>query len=185
LQQKRHILGPGQTEAQTRQLGVHIGDLTSEMVESVQVVLDAQLFDRIEGDGLPPSPMAVSRDIAGRSREIEAEEHAPQPVLGHALLGRQMLAMDHQRTELADVGWWNPDLGQQIGGQQLGQDEGVPLIVFDFGTGNQADLLRMSDDDLSHLGNEQIVQNPGVGGGFDGDLIGGAEMTRGPRPKTL
>jgi hypothetical protein len=58
-------------------------------------------------------------------------------------LADQVVAMDDQRTQLAHMGRGNPDLGQQVGGQQLGEDQGIPLVMFDFGAGNQADLLRM------------------------------------------
>ena len=90
--------------------------------------------------------MVKRSHIAGRSREVEAEEHPAQPVFGHAALGGEMVAMDDQGPQLAHVGWGDPNFRQQVGGQQVSQDQGVTFVMFDFGAGNQTDWLGMGHD---------------------------------------
>lgn len=43
LQQKRHVLRPGNTHAELCQGGIDIRDLTGQVVEGIQVVLDASM----------------------------------------------------------------------------------------------------------------------------------------------
>ena len=81
----------------------------------------------------------------------------------------QPSALGDQLTQFPDVYRRYPDFGNQIGGQQAGQDERSPVIGLGTCCGNLPNAEsfpfgdRVGHFDLCHAGCQQIVDLPGVG----------------------
>ena len=89
-----------------------------------------------------------------------------QTMLRHRALLNQTLPVGNERSQFAHFHWRYPDLWNELGRQELGQGQGIPLVRFDKGGGNDLDLGGISHDNPADQGNEQIVEIPGIDARF-------------------
>jgi len=73
-----------------------------------------------------------------------------------------------------------PHLRDQVGGQEAGQTEGILFVGLDGGGEDPLDLEGVGDDTACHQGGEEVVDGPGIGGGFEHDGVIWAQMSLGP-----
>jgi hypothetical protein len=79
-------------------------------------------------------------------------------------------------TDFADVEGGNPDLGDEAGGTESGELDGVMLVGFDAGFVDPGELAGVGDLDIGDQADDAVVEIPGVGGGFDGEDVRRQEM---------
>jgi hypothetical protein len=88
--------------------------------------------------------------------------------------------MGEEAACLADVDRGNPNLGDETGGAQLGELDGVVFVGLYPGFGDPGELAGIGDLDRGDKGDDTVIEIPGIGGGFDGDNISREEMVAGP-----
>jgi hypothetical protein len=161
-------------------LGVQLQDQGFEMPEDIQVVAKEDFLHGRNGDGIPPRKVFIGERFAGRHLEHVTVKKALEPVAGHGLDPYQAASMSEEAAGFTDMGRGNPDPGDEAGGTELGELDGVVLVGLDPGFGNPGELSGVGDLDPSDEGNDAIKEIPGIGCGFDGDDIGREEMVAGP-----
>ena len=85
--------------------------------------------------------------------------------------------MSHELTHLPCLIVRHHHLRNQIDAEQLSQDAGIDLIRLDPRVRNGFDLHRVGDDHLARVRAEQRPDRPGMEGGFENDLVVGAETS--------
>jgi hypothetical protein len=74
----------------------------------------------------------------------------------------------------------NPYFRDEVCCQKMCQSEHVVAIGFHARFSDPLYLRWVSDEYAVHQGKDQIVDMPGIGGGFDDDIVGGQEISFGP-----
>jgi hypothetical protein len=180
LKDKGHEIPPLGGIAEGSDLSVELLDQRLEMSEDIQVVAKEDFLHGRNGDGIPPWEVPVGEWFAGRQLKHVTVKEALEPVAGHGLDPDQAAAMSEETAGFADMGRGNPHLGDEAGGAQLGELDGVVLVGLDPGFGNPGELAGIGDLDRGDKGNDTVVEIPGIGGGFDGEDVGREEMVAGP-----
>jgi hypothetical protein len=88
--------------------------------------------------------------------------------------------MGEEAASFADMDRGNPNLGDEAGGAQFGELDGVVLVGLDPGFGDPGELAGVGNLDRCDKGDDTVIKIPGIGGGFDGEDIGGDEMIASP-----
>jgi hypothetical protein len=88
--------------------------------------------------------------------------------------------MGEQGTELPNGDGRNPYFRDEICSQEMSQTQHIVAIRFDPCFSDPLHLRGMSDDHTVHKWKDQIVDVPGVGGGFDDDIVCEQEVSFGP-----
>jgi hypothetical protein len=89
-------------------------------------------------------------------------------------------AVGEETAGIADNDGWNPDLGDEVGGEQPGEGHGIDLVGLDPSGGDEFDQTWVGDDDLGDERGYLVVEIPGVGSGLDNQDIGGFEIDSSP-----
>jgi len=114
--------------------------------------------------------------IAARQFKRLAMQNAVEAILDGGALFDEGTSVCQQGAEFADVEGRNPHFGNEVGGEEFGEADGIVFVGFDGGVCDPLDLKGVGDDDALDEGSEEIVEPPGVAGGFEDDDIGGVEM---------
>jgi hypothetical protein len=88
-------------------------------------------------------------ELTRRWDNIVTVQDAAQAVFGSGSLGNDPSSMGDEGAEFPDFCGWHPDFGDEVGGQEFGQRQGVALIGFDRG-GDKFDLVGVGDDHAGH-----------------------------------
>jgi len=180
LKGEGHGIPPLGGIAQARDLRIELGDLRLEMVKGFEGMAEEDFFSRRDGKGIPPGEVLVGEWSAWRKLEHMAVKQAVKAVAGHGLDPNQASAVSQKAAGFTDVEGGNPHQGDEAGGAQLGQLDGIVLVGFDPGFGDPGELAGVGDFDPCNKGNDAVIKIPGIGGGFDGDDVSGEEMVAGP-----
>jgi hypothetical protein len=97
-------------------------------------------------------------------------------VAGHGLDPDEAAAVCQETAGFADVSGGNPNLGDETGGAELGELDGIVLVSFDTRFVDPRELTGVSDFDPGDEVDDTVEEIPGIGGGFDGDDVGREEM---------
>jgi hypothetical protein len=145
------------------QLGHQVGELLLDVDERIEVLLDAEGFDGGEIQVAPPVTVVNGEGIAWWRVEMVAMENGVELILETGLLSTDVVhphdlaTVSDECAELANGNGRHPDLGDQVGGQQLGQPDGGVLVGLDSGGGDPLDLEGVGDDAVSDKGSEKVV----------------------------
>ncbi len=82
--------------------------------------------------------------------------------------------MVHEPSQFAYMHRRDPDGWHQVRSQQMSQFDGVARVSFDASSCNQLDGQGMSHRDGANQGLQLIVEQPGIGSGFQHHGITGA-----------
>jgi hypothetical protein len=146
------------------------------MVKGFEGLAEKDFFSRGDGKGSPPGEVLVGEWLTRGQLQHVAVKQAVKAVAGHGLDPDQAAAMGEQAASLTGVEGWNPNLGDGAGGAQLGELDGVMLVGLDPGFGDPGELAGVGNLDRCDKGDDTVIEIPGIGGGFDGEDIGGDEM---------
>jgi hypothetical protein len=150
------------------------------MVKGFEGMPEEDFFSRRDGKGIPPGEVLVGKWSAWRQLQHMAVKQAVKAVAGHGLETDQAAAMSQKAAGFTDVEGGNPHQGDEAGGAQFGELYGVVLVGFDPGFGDPGELASVGDLYRCDKGDDTVVEIPGIGGGFDGEDIGGDEMIASP-----
>jgi hypothetical protein len=103
-----------------------------------------------------------------------------QAILGGGALGDETSPVSDEGAEFADVMGRDPDLGDDVGCEELGQGEGVAFVGLDGSRRDELDVVGVGDGDAGNEGLDDVVDEPGVGGGLQDDGIAGPEVLGSP-----
>lgn len=90
-----------------------------------------------------------------------------------------------QGTELAYGDGRNPYFRDEVCRQKMRQSQHVMAIGFHPRFCDPLHLRRMSDDHTVHQGEDWVVDMPGIGGGFDDDIVRRQEIGSNPGRELL
>ena len=141
---------------------------------------EEDFFGGGEGQGIPPSQILVGEWPAWGQLEHVTVKQTVKAIAGHGLDPDQAAAMSEQAASLKDVGGRNPNLGDETGGAELSELDGIEFVGLDTGKSDPGELAGVGDFDPCDEGNDAVTEIPGIGGGLDGDDIGWEEMVAGP-----
>ena len=175
--------GPGHTEAP--QFAIQIPELLGEMVERGDVVPGPDALGGRDVESGPPRAVVLREEIALRWGEVVTMQNAVKAILGCRLLLDQGQTMGEQSTQFADRVRGHPDLGDEVGGQELGQLDSVVLVGFDGCSSDPLDLQGVGDHGASDQGRNDVVAPPGIAGGFEHDGVVGTEVFCGPSREAI
>jgi hypothetical protein len=177
---KGHEIPPLGGIAEGSDFSDQLPDQRLEMVEDIEVVTKEDFFNGRNGDGIPPREVLVGKRFAGWELKHVTVKEALETVAVHGLDPDQATAMGEEAASLADMDRGNPHLRDEAGGTQLGELDGVMLVGLDPGFGDPGELACIGDLDCCDKGDDSVIEIPGIGGGFDGEDIGGDEMIASP-----
>ena len=176
LDEERHGVIPGGLVAEVCEFAIEVGELLFDVLEGVEVLAQTQPFGRGEVKGKPPGAVVGGERIAAWQFDLLAMENAVEAVLDGGALFDESAPMSQQGAEFADVAGRDPHFRNKISGEEFGEADGIVFVGFDSGVCDPFDLKGVSDDDALDEGREEVVEPPGVAGGFEDDDIGGVEM---------
>jgi len=176
LDEERHGEIPGRLIAEACEFAVEVSELLFDVLERVEVLAQTQPFGRRKVEGEPPSAIMGGKRIAARQFKRLAMQNAVEAILDGGALFDEGAPMSQQGAEFADVAGWDPHFGDEISGEEFGEADGIVFVGFDGGVCDPLDLKGVGDDDTLDEGSEEVVEPPGVAGGFEDDDIGGVEM---------
>lgn len=151
-------------------------DLGFEVAFGFQVGFDLPAFG--VGEGVEPGEALFMEAFAFGMAQVVAMGDAVKAIDdldGHL---DEFVAPADEAAEVADGLRRDPDFGDEVGGEEAGEDEGVLGVGLDAGLGNLGDADGVGHLDLSDEGREQVIDMPGIGGGFDDHLVGGRRGCR-------
>ena len=158
-------------------------DLGFEVVFGIEVEFHLPAFGI--GEGVEPGKAVFVEAFAFRVAQVVAVRDAVEAVDDLGMHLDEFVALADEAAEVADVLRGDPDFGDEVSGEETGKDEGVFGIGFDACLGNLGDADGVGDLDLSDEGGKEVVDMPGVGGGFDDDLVGRMEVLLCPVRKAV
>ena len=91
--------------------------------------------------------------------------------------------MGDEGPEFADRRGRHPYGWDEVGRQQAGELDSVAAIGLDAGRGDELDAERVGDGDRGDQRHKLIVQQPGIGAGFEHDGIRLGQVVLGPARK--
>ena len=144
------LFSPRGGHTEPPQLGVQVGKLLAEMLQGGDVVARAEALGGGDVESGPPVAVVLGEEVTRWGSEVVAVEDAVQAILGGSPLFDQGVAMGEQGTEFADRWRGYPDLGDEVGGQQLGEFDSVVFVGLDGGGSNPLDLQEIGDDGTPH-----------------------------------
>ena len=121
LDDKGHHVGPGFGDAEAGQFLFGFVDERSEIVDDGHVVAGAETLSGRDGKVSPPFPIGLRKDLAFGGNDAVTMEEGVEAVLSCRALGDKTSPVSDEGTEFTDVVRRNPDLGDHVGGQKLGQ----------------------------------------------------------------
>ena len=92
---------------------------------------EEDLFGGGEGNGIPPGKVLIRERYTRGKLEHVAVKQTVKAVAGHGLDPDQAAAMSEQATGFADVDGGDPHLGDETGGAELGDLDGIVLVGLD------------------------------------------------------
>jgi hypothetical protein len=107
-------------------------------------------------------------------------QEAAEPIAQLGPLLNEPPAMREQPAQVPDLTGRHPNNGDQVRREQLGQVNGSAAIGLDARRRDQLDHERVGHRDGGDQRDEQVMDLPGGGRGFEHDGIAGRQ--RGPRP---
>jgi len=158
-------------------------DLLFEVGEGLDIQVELKAFGW--GKALAPGEVIFLEALTFRVPEVVAVREAVKAIDQTGVHLDEAAALGNELTEFADVGGRHPDFGDHVGGQHLGEDEGVAFVSLDAGLGDLLDADGVGDLDLGDPRGKQVVDVPGVGGGLNDDLVGREEVLFGPGGEVL
>lgn len=171
---------PGWLIAETSQLGFQFSQLLLDVIEGGDVLAGAQPFGGRDVEGAPPVAVVCGEEIAVGLVDVLTIEDAVEAVLDGGVLLDQGAAMGQQGAQFADVLRRDPNLWDQVSSEQFGQADGIVLVGLDGSSSDPFDLQGVGDDGAADEGGDDVVEPPGVAGGFEDDGVGWAEVGSGP-----
>jgi hypothetical protein len=96
---------------------------------------DEGLLGGRDAEVVPPLAIGGRKGVALRGEDGVAVEEGVKAVLGGRTLRDKAAAVSDEGAEFADGVRGNPDLGDKVDGEELGQGEGIDLVGFDLGSG--------------------------------------------------
>jgi len=180
LDDKGDHIGPGFGDAEAGQFGFGLVDERGEGVEDGEVVAGAEFFGGRDGELVPPFSIGIREGQAiGRENAVAVEEGV-EAVLGGGALRDETAPVSDEGAEFAGGVRGDPDLGDHVGGEEFGQSESVFFIGLDGSGGDELDVIGVGDGDTGDEGFDDVVDEPGIGGGFQDEGVGGLEVLGGP-----
>jgi hypothetical protein len=153
-------------------------DLGFEVVFGIEVEFDLPAFGVWEG--VEPGKAVFVETFTFGMAQVVAVRDAVEAVDDLGMHLDEFVALADEAAEVADVLRGDPDFGDEVSGKEAGKDEGVFGIGFDACLGDLGDADGVGDLDLSDEGGKEVDDMPGVGGGFDDDLVGRVKVLPGP-----
>ncbi len=174
-----HGLGsPGFLMAKLGQFVREPVDLVLEILFGFQVEVDLEALHGRKV--LTPGQVFFLEAFAFGMTEMVTMRDAVHAVDDFGVHADELPPLGDEMPKFTDVDGGHPDFWDEIGGQEMGEDEGVAFVGFGAGLGNLLDADGIGDLDFGDEGSQQIVDVPGVGGGFDDDAVGRDEMVSSP-----
>ena len=159
-------------------------DLGLERVEEPQVSLDPLALVGRQRDRREPAPAAAAERVApGIDDEIPGEDSA-DPVAESRPEAHECGPGGDPPTEGLGGRVRLPDLGQVVGGQELGEGGRVDRIGLRLRVSDRPSPQRIADHHPSGMLAEELGDRPGVRRGLETDCVVGAERRR-ERPPAL
>ena len=149
-------------------------DLDFEVVFGFEVEFDLPALGF--GEGVEPGQALFVEAFALGVAEVTAVGDTVEAVDDLGVHLDEFVALVDQAAEVTDMRGRDPDFGDEVGGEEAGEDEGVFGIGLDASLGDLGDADGVGHLDLGHERSEQVDNMPGVGGGFEDDLVGGTEV---------
>jgi hypothetical protein len=131
LKNEGHGIPPVGGITQTRDLRIKLGDLRFEAVKEFQGMAKEDLIGVREGNGIPQGKVLVRERYAWGQLEHVSVKETVKAVTGHGLDPDQAASMSQKAASFADMGGGNPHLGNEAGGAELGELDGIVLVGLD------------------------------------------------------
>jgi hypothetical protein len=180
LKDEGHGIPPLGRIAEAGDLGIELGNQRFEVIEDFKGVAKEDLFGGGEGNGIPPGKVLVGERYTRGKLEHVAVKETVKAIAGHGLDPDQAAAMSKEAAGFTDVSGRNPNLGDETGGAELGELDGVEFVGLDAGKSDPGEFAGVGDFDSSDEVDNAVIEIPGIGGGFDGDDVGWEKMVAGP-----
>ena len=153
-------------------------DLGFEVVFGFEVEFDLPALG--VGEGVEPGEALFVEAFAFGVAQVMAMRDAVKAVDDLGVHLDEFVALADEAAEVADVLRRDPDFGDEVGGEEAGEEAGIFGVGLDAGLGDLGDADGVGHLDESDERGKEVVDMPGVGGGFDDDVVGGAEVLLGP-----
>jgi hypothetical protein len=140
LEGESHGIPPLGRIAEAGDLGVELGNQRFEMIEDFKGMAEEDLFGGGEGNGIPPGKVLVRKRYARGKLEHVAMKETVKAVACHGLDPDQAAAMCKEAAGFTDVDGGNPHLGDETGGAEFGQFDGVEFVSLDAGKSDPGKL---------------------------------------------
>jgi hypothetical protein len=180
LESESHGIPPLGGIAKGSDVSIELGNQRFEVIEDFKGMAEEDLFGGGEGNGIPPGKVLVRERYARGKLEHVAMKETVKAVACHGLDPDQAAAMCKEAAGFTDVDGWNPHLGDETGGAELGELDGVEFVGLDAGKSDPGEFAGVGDFDPRDEADDAVVEIPGIGGGFDGEDVGGEEMVASP-----
>jgi hypothetical protein len=118
------------------------------------------LFGGGDGNGIPPGKVLIGERTAWWKLEHVTVKETVKAIASHGLDPDQAAAMSEQAASLADVDGGNPHLGDETGGAELGELDGVVFVGLDAGFVDPRELAGIGDFDPSDEVDDAVVEIP-------------------------
>ena len=180
LESESHGIPPLGGIAEAGDLGIQLGNQRFEVIEDFKGMAEEDLFGGGEGNGIPPGKVFVGERNAWRKLEHVAMKETVKAIAGHGLDPDEATAVCQETAGFADVDGGNPYLGDETGGAELGEFDGVELVGLDTGKSDPREFAGIGDFDAGDEVDDAVIEIPGIGGGFNGNNVGWEKMVAGP-----
>ena len=141
-----------------------------DLIEEAELGVEGIASVLVDGDlCAEPEKIGDGEEIAGGVGDEALVEDGVGAVFDASAVADEHGALRGEIAHAAGLVVGDPDGGKEIGAEELGEDERIDLIGFDFGLRDGLGTERVGDDDVGAEGLEKSGDGPGVGGGFDGD----------------
>ena len=135
--------------------------------ESFQVGEQAHLFEGRDRQGQPPIALISVEEVAMGRQEVMAVQESVEAVLSLCGEAGHLGALSDENAQIADLLRRDPDAHEQAFGEQASEVGSSDLVGHDLGTSDQGNVGRMDDSHGVDVGQQLIINLPGVGGHFD------------------
>ena len=155
--------------------------LRLERIEKPQLTIKGGAALRVERDrgAAQPGEVFAGEQIASGSFNEPLVKEAVDAILDARAVVHEHGTFGGALAHAAGFIRRNPDAGEEVGTEELGENEGVDFVGFDFGLGDGFGAHGVADDDFFDEGLEECGDGPGVGGGFQSDAVLGSEVLTG------
>ena len=136
-------------------------ELLAEEVDLAQAAVERVALVGGQHERRHPLAAGLAEQVADlRARDQVADQDGGHFVLGPGPLADELRAARREPPQRARGLVGDPDLREQVGGQQLGQRARVDAVVLDLRVADRADLHRIGEHDLARRGRAGCWRSP-------------------------